>query len=130
MARSLALEWGPLGIRVNALAPWQTAGERTDRFVRAAKAQGVDLLAAYVATSPLRRLILPEEVADAVLFLASNGGMTGQTLVLDAGVSASMWMRPFTDMTEGVTNLPADSSQIANSRGLHASERNDQEGGL
>jgi len=101
MARALAVEWGPLGVRVNAVAPWQVATPRTQRFVDEAEARGEDLGAQYRARSPLRRLIRPEEVADAVLFLARNGGMTGQTLVLDAGVSASMWYRSFLEPGTG-----------------------------
>jgi NAD(P)-dependent dehydrogenase (short-subunit alcohol dehydrogenase family) len=126
MMRSLALEWGPLGIRVNAVAPWQTEGPRTSWFIAQAESRGEDLAEAYRAKSPLRRLIRPEEVADAVVFLARNPSMTGQCLVLDAGVSASMWMHPFADTTEGVVTL----SQHANFSGLAGSERDDQVGGL
>jgi NAD(P)-dependent dehydrogenase (short-subunit alcohol dehydrogenase family) len=98
LMRSLALEWGPLGIRVNAVAPWQVDGERTDRFLAAAAAQGEDLRAAYLGKTPLRRLIQPEEVADTVCFLAHNAAMTGQCVILDAGVSASMSMHPFAEV--------------------------------
>jgi len=96
MARSLALEWGKDGITVNTVLPWQVAGGRTFRQAHVhEQATGEDLLAAYVAKSPLRQLVTEDDVADAVAFLARNRSCTGMELVLDTGVSASMWYKPF-----------------------------------
>jgi NAD(P)-dependent dehydrogenase (short-subunit alcohol dehydrogenase family) len=91
LARTIALEWGPLGIRVNTILPWQCTGPRGDAFVALARTQGYDLLEAYKQRSPLRRLITPAEVADTVLWLANTPSMNGAEIVLDGGVSASMW---------------------------------------
>lgn len=95
LMRTLALEWAGDKIRVNAILPWQCEGPRTERFIADAAVQGVDLHEAYLQRTPLRRLIQPEEVAEAVLFLTQHPGMTGAELVLDGGVSASMWYQPF-----------------------------------
>lgn len=82
LARQLAHEWGPRGIRVNAIAPGVT---RTD-MIRAALADEKAHEAAIQRT-PLRRLGEPEDIAATVLFLVSEAGrhMTGQTLVVDGG---------------------------------------------
>ena len=95
LMRSLALEWGPLGVRVNALLPWQVDGPRSQALIAAAAAQGEDLREAYLRRTPLRRLVTPAEVAGAVVFLLQNSAMHGGELVLDGGVSASMWYQPF-----------------------------------
>ena len=97
LVRSLALEWGPHGLTVNAVCPWQCAGVRTERFIAAAAARGEDLRTAYLERSPLRRLIAPEEVADAVLFLVQNRACNGLEVVLDGGVSQSMWYKSFAE---------------------------------
>lgn len=96
MARSLALEWGKDGITVNTILPWQVAGGRTFRLAHFhEQATGEDLLAQYVAKSPLRQLVAEDDVADAVAFLIRNRSCTGMELVLDTGVSASMWHKEF-----------------------------------
>jgi NAD(P)-dependent dehydrogenase (short-subunit alcohol dehydrogenase family) len=83
LTRSAAVELGPSGIRVNAVAPgliWREGLE-------AAWPEGV---ARYRAAAPLGRIGQPEEVADACLFLASAAArfITGATLVVDGGVLA------------------------------------------
>lgn len=96
MARSLALEWGAQGITVNTILPWQIAGTRT--FLQAhhhEQATGEDLLRQYQARSPLRHLVSERDVADAALFLLRNRSCTGMELVLDTGVSASMWYKEY-----------------------------------
>ena len=95
LARSLAIEWGVYGITTNVILPWQVTGPRTQAFMDEAKAQGYDLEEAYQQRSPMRRLITPGEVADAVVFLVRNRAMNGCELVLDGGVSQSMWYKPF-----------------------------------
>ncbi len=86
MARNLAAEFGPDGIRVNCLAPGLV---KTD-FARALY-EDPKIAAQRIAATPLRRLGEPEDVAGAAVFLASRAGswITGQTLVIDGGVSTS-----------------------------------------
>lgn len=100
LVRGLAVEWGPSGIRTNAVCPWQVIGKRSTHFIEAAAALGEDLLEQYKQRSPMRRLIQPEEVADAVLFLARNQACNGVELILDGGVSQSMWYKGFVEQEE------------------------------
>jgi NAD(P)-dependent dehydrogenase (short-subunit alcohol dehydrogenase family) len=84
LTRSAALELGPSGVRVNAVAPgliWREG-------IESAWPDGV---ARFVARAPLGRLGQPEDVADACLFLASPAArfITGTTLVVDGGVLAA-----------------------------------------
>jgi len=96
LVRSLALEWGALGVRTNALLPWQVTGERTTRFIAAHReTTGEDLEELYKQRSPSRRLVTPADVAAAVLFCANNPALNGAEIVLDGGVSQSMWYGPF-----------------------------------
>lgn len=86
MTRVLAIEWADRGVRVNAVAPGVT---RTDMVGRAI-ASGAVNEAMYVERTPMRRLAEPSEIADAVVFLASDRAsfITGATLVVDGGWSA------------------------------------------
>jgi NAD(P)-dependent dehydrogenase (short-subunit alcohol dehydrogenase family) len=85
MTRMLAIEWAPLGIRVNAVAPG-----RIDTAARAGSFKQPGYLESALGRIPLGRLGLPEEVAAAVAYLTQPAAayMTGQTLVLDGGVTA------------------------------------------
>jgi NAD(P)-dependent dehydrogenase (short-subunit alcohol dehydrogenase family) len=87
-ARSLALELGPDGIRVNTLAPGKIAGERLESFfAERAPVLGVDVDALrdrYVENIALRRLPSPDEYADAALFLLSDLSRAVTGHVLDA----------------------------------------------
>ncbi len=86
LARNLAVEWGPHNIRVNCIAPGIV---RTD-FARALW-ENKEILAKAEAATPLRRVGEPEDIAGAALFLASpaSSWMTGQTIVIDGGVTIS-----------------------------------------
>jgi NAD(P)-dependent dehydrogenase (short-subunit alcohol dehydrogenase family) len=82
LARNLAVELGPHNIRVNCIAPGLV---RTD-FARALW-EDPERLARTKATTPLRRIGEPDDIAGAAVFLASNAGafMTGQAVVIDGG---------------------------------------------
>ncbi len=76
--RALACELGPLGIRVNAVAPGLTLTDATARLPEKHK----DAAAAH---APLRRNGLAEDVAEAVLGLLQTGFVTGVTLPVNGG---------------------------------------------
>ena len=86
MTRVLAIEWAGRGVRVNAVAPGVTRTEMVERAI----ASGAVSEQLYEGRTPMRRLAEPREIADAVLFLASEraGFVTGTTLVVDGGWSA------------------------------------------
>jgi NAD(P)-dependent dehydrogenase (short-subunit alcohol dehydrogenase family) len=83
MVRALAREFGPEGIRVNALAPGWVLTERQLRLW-ADEAS----LAAHMDRQCLKEHLAPEDLVGAALFLASDASrmMTGQALVVDGGV--------------------------------------------
>ncbi len=83
--RSLAIDWGPRGVRVNCVAPGLIDTPMAD-WIRLDPVR----LAAFERTVPARRIGTPDDVADAVAFLASEGAsyMHGSTLVVDGGVTA------------------------------------------
>ena len=78
--RTAALEVAPFGITVNAVAPGSIATEGLAGL-------GAEAIAAMQALIPLRRLGHPHDVANAVLYLASDlaSFVTGQSLVIDGG---------------------------------------------
>lgn len=86
LCRSLAGEWGPKNVRVNCIAPGLV---KTD-FARALW-EDQDNLKRRTATTPLRRIGEPHEIAGAVVYLASDAStfMTGQTMVIDGGVTTA-----------------------------------------
>ena len=82
LTRSLAAEWAPLGVRVNALAPGYIATEMSPvddpRFRQH-----------WISDAPMRRYGQPAELGPAVVFLASGASafMTGEVLTIDGGYS-------------------------------------------
>jgi len=84
LARNYAVEFGPDNVRVNCIAPGLI---RTD-FARALW-EDPERAKATNSTTPLRRIGEPEEIAGAVVYLASRASafMTGQAMVIDGGVT-------------------------------------------
>jgi NAD(P)-dependent dehydrogenase (short-subunit alcohol dehydrogenase family) len=84
LARNLAHEFGPDDVRVNCIAPGLV---QTD-FARALW-ENEEMVARRNATTPLRRIGQPIEIAGAVVYLAgaASSFMTGQTIVIDGGVT-------------------------------------------
>jgi len=82
LARNLAAEFGPAGVRVNCIAPGLV---KTD-FARALW-ENPDTLKAVTRHTPLRRIGEPHEIAGAAVFLAAPAStfMTGQTIIVDGG---------------------------------------------
>lgn len=85
MTRHLAVEWAPLGIRVNAVSPWYTSTP-----LAAPVLQQPDRLQRILENTPLRRVAEAEEVATAIAFLAMDSAsyITGHNLVVDGGMTA------------------------------------------
>ncbi|MPS69750.1 MULTISPECIES: SDR family NAD(P)-dependent oxidoreductase [Novosphingobium] len=82
LARNLAVEWGPRGVRVNAISPGFIATELSGPLLA-----DEAFMARRMAMTPLRRPGTPQEVAGAAVFLASDAGafVTGHNLVVDGG---------------------------------------------
>jgi NAD(P)-dependent dehydrogenase (short-subunit alcohol dehydrogenase family) len=83
--RSLALDWGPRGVRINCVCPGLIDTPMAD-WIRHDEIR----LAAFERSVPAGRIGTPADVADAVAYLASDGAsyMHGSTLVVDGGVTA------------------------------------------
>ena len=83
LTRAMAVEFGPAGVLVNAVAPGFVMTEMTTQN------NSPEQLQAVANGVPLRRLAEPGEIAELVAFLASsrNSFMTGQVLVCDGGYS-------------------------------------------
>lgn len=84
--KSVALQYGPVGIRVNAVCPGTIATPMVDRMTAAGELDPDGAIAAI----PMGRLGRPEEIAAAVLWLCSDGAsyVTGAALPVDAGYTA------------------------------------------
>ncbi len=81
LTKSLAVEWAPLGIRVNAVSPGYTLTPMNRR------PEVAELVAEFADTTPLGRLAEPEEIAGPVLFLLGSAAsyVTGVDLLVDGG---------------------------------------------
>jgi NAD(P)-dependent dehydrogenase (short-subunit alcohol dehydrogenase family) len=88
MTRMLAIEWAQHGITVNAVAPGRMITESPSRSISGSDAAYME---AMLKRIPLHRLATAEEVAGAVAFLVSPAArsITGQTIILDGGLTAS-----------------------------------------
>ncbi len=83
MTRALAREWGPNGIRVNAIAPGWVFTEKQETLWATPEAK-----VAFLEKQCLKEFIQPADMVGGTLFLASDASamMTGQVMVIDAGV--------------------------------------------
>jgi NAD(P)-dependent dehydrogenase (short-subunit alcohol dehydrogenase family) len=86
LTKVLAIEWGALGLRVNAIAPGYVKTALVDELV----SKGRMDLDALVRRTPSRRLGTPDDIAALALFMASSGAsfMNGHVAVADGGWSA------------------------------------------
>lgn len=86
LTKSAALEGASQGVRVNAVAPGPVATDMLERFVGGSE----EAKAGFLATVPARRAASADEIAQTVLFLASDKAryLTGQSLVVDGGYTA------------------------------------------
>jgi NAD(P)-dependent dehydrogenase (short-subunit alcohol dehydrogenase family) len=87
LARTMTHEWGRHGIRVNAVAPGTVGSPWVQRLVSDAGESLDDLR----ARQPMGRLGEPDEIAEAVLYLASDAAafVTGSILTIDGGLTAA-----------------------------------------
>jgi 3-oxoacyl-[acyl-carrier protein] reductase len=85
--RTLALELGPFGVNVNAIAPGFIATEMTDETARRLKMDVEEFRKLNAEANPVRRVGYPEDIAAAAAFLCSDEAsyITGQTLYVDGG---------------------------------------------
>ncbi len=89
LMKTVAMELGPFGIRVNAICPGSVNGPRIDRVIDAeAAAKGMTpdaVRQGYASGTALKRLSDPEDVANLALYLASDGArmIAGQALAVD-----------------------------------------------
>jgi NAD(P)-dependent dehydrogenase (short-subunit alcohol dehydrogenase family) len=87
MTEVLAIEWAQFGVRVNSIGPGVTRTELVDKAIK----DGFIDERKYVERTPMKRLGRPQEIAKAVLFLASeedSSFITGHLLIVDGGWTA------------------------------------------
>ncbi|OYU15232.1 MAG: short-chain dehydrogenase [Alphaproteobacteria bacterium PA4] len=89
LTKSAALEWAPLGIRVNSVHPGFIDTPMVSGAIAAAE-NGNEMRDGLIAAHALGRFGVPREIADAIVFLASDEAsfMTGAELVVDGGYTA------------------------------------------
>ena len=88
LTRSLALEYGPLGIRVNAVSPGYTRTRLVEEWM-ARQSDPAETERRTLANHPLRRIATPADIANVVAFLASDeaAAITGANIAADGGLS-------------------------------------------
>ena len=90
LTKCLALELGPHGIRANAVAPGPSLTEGAIEYIQAGAPEGIDIEAQWATAAgrvPMRRWAEPDEIARAVVFLASDlaAYVNGAQIVVDGG---------------------------------------------
>jgi NAD(P)-dependent dehydrogenase (short-subunit alcohol dehydrogenase family) len=88
LTAQFAVEWGPRGITCNAVAPGMMSN-----LMRGIPFRDEEAMRHQAARIPTRRSGTPEDIADAVIFLASDAArqVNGQTLVVDGGLTKSVF---------------------------------------
>jgi NAD(P)-dependent dehydrogenase (short-subunit alcohol dehydrogenase family) len=83
LTASLAIEWLPLGIRVNAIAPGYFASDMT----KAVSTREPEMVAEWIHRTPAGRMGRPEELGPLVTYLCGEHSdfVVGQTIVIDGG---------------------------------------------
>ncbi|GAA0275306.1 SDR family NAD(P)-dependent oxidoreductase [Cryptosporangium japonicum] len=86
LTRAWAAEYGPAGVRVNAVAPGPVL-----------TSVPAEMLQGYVPITPLRRIARPEDVSEVIAFLAGPAGafVSGATIPVDGGLTAAEALQPF-----------------------------------
>jgi len=86
LAQQIAVEWGDRGVRANAVSPGLTSWHMND------VTPNLEVKAKQAQLVPMKRVADPDEIADAVLFLASPASsfVNGQTLLVDGAYGASL----------------------------------------
>ena len=89
MTRSMAMEWGPHGVRVNAIAPGFTLTDLARRLWE----ENEEMNQWREQNTPLRRIGQPKDMVGAAIFLASKAAafITGQVLYVDGGTSCGLF---------------------------------------
>jgi len=93
LARALACEWAGAGIRVNAIAPGQVEGPRTKTIAETIK--GAKVIERMRQRAPAGKLVQAADIAETVVWLTKTPSVNGQTVVLDHGVTASLYYEPY-----------------------------------
>ena len=92
LTQFLAREWATKGVRVNALSPGFFPAEQNRRLLFNEEGGYSERGGQIIAHTPMARFGAPDELAGAIIFLASSrasGFMTGQNIVVDGGFSAT-----------------------------------------
>jgi NAD(P)-dependent dehydrogenase (short-subunit alcohol dehydrogenase family) len=86
LIRGLAAELGDTGVTANAVSPGSTATAMLDE---SARLYGLDGTSPFAGQQPIKRLLAPEEVAAALVWLAGtdSGALTGAVIPVDGGLS-------------------------------------------
>jgi NAD(P)-dependent dehydrogenase (short-subunit alcohol dehydrogenase family) len=86
LARNLAVEWGPKGVRVNAISPGLIRTPLASELLK-----NEQFMQRRLLSTPLRRVGEPEEIAGVAVMLASRAGgfISGQNIVVDGGTIIS-----------------------------------------
>ena len=89
LARVLAIEWGPLGVRVNAISPGPIAGTEGMKRLAPQGAEGDALVQQMV---PLGRMGTPEDIAQLAMFLGSDAAtyVSGTVIACDGGAQGQL----------------------------------------
>ncbi len=92
LTKNLAVDFGPKGVRVNAVLPGLVETDMPQYFMTLDGRPWEDVVAAALPKYPLGRIGKPEDVAYCVVFLASDeaGWMTGQLIAVDGGVTCGL----------------------------------------